>query len=94
MSLTPFNVLLIGSAGLLLFSLISWGIYTLFPGVKDYAPGYGQTFDGKMKNEVLRKVSFLENELAMAQKLEESMKQIIRHTKFHTKRMKPVKKPI
>lgn len=78
LSLTPFNVLLIGSAGLLLFSLISWGIYTLFPGVKDYAPGYGQTFDGKMKNDVLRKISKLENELIMAQKRELAMKQIIK----------------
>jgi len=77
LSLTPSNVLLIGSAGLLLFSLISWGIYTLFPGVKDYAPGYGQTFDGKMKNEVLRKINRLENELSMAQKRETAMKQII-----------------
>ncbi len=77
LSLTPFNVLLISSAGLLLFSLISWGIYTLFPGVKDYAPGYGQTFDGKMKNEVLKKISTLENELVMAQKRELAMKQII-----------------
>ena len=77
LSLTPFNVLLISSAGLLLFSLISWGIYTLFPGVKDYAPGYGQTFDGKMKNEVLKKISKLENELEMAQKRELAMKQII-----------------
>lgn len=77
LSLTPSNVLLIGSAGLLLFSLISWGIYTLFPGVKDYAPGYGQTFDGKMKNEVLRKMNRLENELQMAQKREMAMKQII-----------------
>lgn len=78
LSLTPFNVLLIGSAGLLLFSIISWGIYTLFPGVKDYAPGYGQTFDGKMKNDVLRKISKLENELVMAQKRELAMKQIIK----------------
>ena len=77
LSLTPFNVLLIGSAGLLLFSLISWGIFTLFPGVKDYAPGYSQTFDGKMKNEVLKKISKLENELGMAQKRELAMKQII-----------------
>jgi murein DD-endopeptidase MepM/ murein hydrolase activator NlpD len=77
LSLTPSNVLLIGSAGLLLFSLISWGIYTLFPGVKDYAPGYGQTFDGKMKNEVLKKISTLENELLMAKKRELAMKQII-----------------
>jgi murein DD-endopeptidase MepM/ murein hydrolase activator NlpD len=77
LSLTPFNVLLIGSAGLLLFSLISWGIYVLFPGVKDYAPGYGQTFDGKMKNEVLKKISTLENELEMANKRETAMKQII-----------------
>lgn len=77
MSLTPSNVLLIGSAGLLLFSIISWGIYTLFPGVKEYAPGYGQTFDGKMKNEVLKKVSQLENELIMAKKRELAMKQII-----------------
>ena len=77
LSLTPSNVLLIGSAGLLLFSLISWGIYTLFPGVKDYAPGYGQTFDGKMKNEVLKKISTLENELIMAKKREIAMKQII-----------------
>jgi hypothetical protein len=61
LSLTPFNVLLISSAGLLLFSLISWGIFTLFPGVKDYAPGYSQTFDGKMKNEVLKKISKLFN---------------------------------
>jgi murein DD-endopeptidase MepM/ murein hydrolase activator NlpD len=77
LSLTPFNVLLISSAGLLLFSLISWGIFTLFPGVKDYAPGYNQTFDGKMKNEVLKKISKLENELGMAQKRELAMKQII-----------------
>lgn len=77
LSLTPSNVLLIGSAGLLLFSLFSWGIYTLFPGVKDYAPGYSQTFDGKMKNEVLKKVSKLENELNMAKKRELAMKQII-----------------
>lgn len=77
LSLTPFNVLLISSAGLLLFSLISWGIYTLFPGVKDYAPGYGQTFDGKMKNDVLKKISKLENELMMAEKRELAMKQII-----------------
>ena len=77
LSLTPFNVLLIGSAGLLLFSLISWGIFALFPGVKDYAPGYSQTFDGKMKNEVLKKISKLENELGMAQKREMAMKQII-----------------
>jgi murein DD-endopeptidase MepM/ murein hydrolase activator NlpD len=77
MSLTPSNVLLIGSAGLLLFSIISWGIYTLFPGVKEYAPGYGQTFDGKMKNDVLKKVSQLENELVMAKKRELAMKQII-----------------
>lgn len=77
LSLTPFNVLLISSAGLLLFSLISWGIYTLFPGVKDYAPGYGQTFDGRMKNDVLKKISKLENELIMAQKRELAMKQII-----------------
>jgi murein DD-endopeptidase MepM/ murein hydrolase activator NlpD len=76
-SLTPFNLLLISSAGLLLFSLISWGIYALFPGVKDYAPGYGQTFDGKMKNEVLKKISTLENELVMANKRETAMKQII-----------------
>ncbi len=77
LSLTPFNVLLIGSAGLLLFSLISWGIYVLFPGVKDYAPGYGQTFDGKMKNEVLKKISSLENELEMAKRRETAMKQIM-----------------
>lgn len=77
LSLTPFNVLLIGSAGLLLFSLISWGIFALFPGVKDYAPGYSQTFDGKMKNEVLKKISKLENELGMAQKRDMAMKQII-----------------
>jgi len=77
LSLTPFNVLLISSAGLMLFSLISWGIYALFPGVKDYAPGYGQNFDGKMKNEVLKKISTLENELVMASKRENAMKQII-----------------
>ncbi|MBL7838423.1 MAG: M23 family metallopeptidase [Bacteroidetes bacterium] len=77
LSLTPSNVLLIGSAGLLIFSLISWGIYTLFPGVKDYAPGYSQTFDGKMKNEVLRKISTLESELEMSKKREVAMKQII-----------------
>lgn len=77
LSLTPSNVLLIGSAGLLLFSLISWGIYTLFPGVKDYAPGYSQTFDGKMKNEVLKKISTLESELEMSKKREIAMKQII-----------------
>jgi murein DD-endopeptidase MepM/ murein hydrolase activator NlpD len=77
LSLTPFNVLLMGSAGLLLFSLLSWGIYALFPSVKDYAPGYGQTFDGKMKNEVLKKISTLENELQMANKRETAMKQII-----------------
>lgn len=76
-SLTPSNVLLIGSAGLLLFSLISWGIYTLFPGVKDYAPGYGQTFDGKMKNEVLNKIKNLESELDMSRKRELAMKQLI-----------------
>ena len=77
LSLTPSNVLLIGSAGLLIFSLISWGIYTLFTGVKDYAPGYSQTFDGKMKNEVLRKISTLESELEMSKKREIAMKQII-----------------
>ena len=76
-SLTPFNFLLIGSAGLLLFSLLSWGIFTLFPDVKDYAPGSGQTFDGRMKNEVLRKISTLESELEMAQKREQAMKQLI-----------------
>jgi murein DD-endopeptidase MepM/ murein hydrolase activator NlpD len=76
-SLTPFNVLLIGSAGLMLFSLISWGIYALFPGVKDYAPGSGQTFDGKMKNEVLRKIRSLEKELVVSGKRENAMKQII-----------------
>jgi murein DD-endopeptidase MepM/ murein hydrolase activator NlpD len=76
-SLTPFNFLLIGSAGLLLFSLLSWGIYTLFPDVKDYAPGSGQTFDGRMKNDVLKKISTLENELEMAQKREQAMKQLI-----------------
>ncbi|MCC6818147.1 MAG: M23 family metallopeptidase [Bacteroidia bacterium] len=61
----------------MLFSLISWGIYTLFPGVKDYAPGYGQTFDGKMKNEVLRKIKNLEIELEMSKMRELAMKQII-----------------
>jgi murein DD-endopeptidase MepM/ murein hydrolase activator NlpD len=76
-SLTPFNFLLIGSAGLLLFSLLSWGIFTLFPDVKDYAPGSGQNFDGRMKNDVLKKISTLENELAMAQKREQAMKQLI-----------------
>jgi len=76
-SLTPSNVILIGSAGLLLFSLISWGIYTLFPGVKDYATGYSQTFDGKMKNEVLKKLSRLENELYTATQRELAMRQII-----------------
>lgn len=76
-SLTPFNVMLIGSAGLLLFSLISWGIYTLFPTVKDYAPGYGQTFDGKMKNDVLKKMNILENELEMSKQRELAMRQII-----------------
>lgn len=76
-SLTPFNVLLIGSTGLLLFSLISWGIFTLFPGFRDYAPGSGQTFDGRMKNEILRKISRLENELEMSSKRELAMKQII-----------------
>jgi murein DD-endopeptidase MepM/ murein hydrolase activator NlpD len=45
--------------------------------VKDYAPGYSQTFDGKMKNEVLKKISKLENELGMAQKRDMAMKQII-----------------
>jgi murein DD-endopeptidase MepM/ murein hydrolase activator NlpD len=77
LSLTPYNVLLISSAGLLLFSLISWGVFTLFPGVKDYAPGYGQTFDGKMKNNVINKISSLENELIIAQKREMALKQIM-----------------
>src|SRR5262249_176430 len=76
-SLTPFNVMLIGSAGLLLFSLISWGIYTLFPTLKDCGPGYGQNFDGKMKNEVLSKMSKLEKDLEMSRQRELAMKQII-----------------
>ncbi len=77
LSLSPGNVLLVVSAGLLLFSLISWGIYTLFPSVKDYAPGYAQSFDGKMKNEVLNKMNNLENKLSIAGKREKAMKQII-----------------
>ncbi|MDP2175975.1 MAG: peptidoglycan DD-metalloendopeptidase family protein [Bacteroidota bacterium] len=76
-SLTPFNVLLIASAGLLLFSLISWGIFTLFPGVKNYSPGYSEGFDGKMKNEVFNKLSKLESELYINQKRELALKQII-----------------
>ncbi len=77
LSLSPGNVLLVVSAGLLLFSLISWGIYTLFPSVKDYAPGYAQNFDGKMKNEVLNKMNNLENKFSMAEKREKAMRQII-----------------
>jgi septal ring factor EnvC (AmiA/AmiB activator) len=76
-SLTPFNVLLIASAGLLLFSLISWGIFTLFPGVKDYSPGYSQGFEGKVKNEVFKKITHLESELNINQKRELALKQII-----------------
>ena len=77
LSLSPGNVLLVVSAGLLLFSLISWGVYTLFPTVKDYAPGYAQNFDGKMKNDVLNKLNKLENKLSIAEKRELAMKQII-----------------
>ncbi len=77
LSLSPGNVLLIASAGLLLFSLISWGIYTIFPSVKDYAPGYAQNFDGRMKNEVLSKMRQLEGKLTIAEKRELAMKQII-----------------
>lgn len=77
LSLSPGNVLLMASAGLLLFSLVSWGIYTIFPSVKDYAPGYAQNFDGRMKNEVLNKMRLLENKLTIAEKRELAMKQII-----------------
>jgi murein DD-endopeptidase MepM/ murein hydrolase activator NlpD len=77
LSLSPGNVLLIVSAGLLIFSLISWGIYTLFPTFKDYAPGYAQSFDGKMKNEVLNKMNNLEKKLSIAEKREKAMQQII-----------------
>lgn len=76
-SLTIGNVLLIASAGLLLFSIISWGIFTLFPTVKDYTPGYAQNFDGKMKNQVLSQMKTLENKLIIAEKREKAMKQII-----------------
>jgi septal ring factor EnvC (AmiA/AmiB activator) len=76
-SLTPFNVLLIASAGLLLFSLVSWGIFTLFPGVKDYSPGYSQGFEGKLKNEVIKKITNLESEITINQKRELALKQII-----------------
>lgn len=69
-SLTIGNVLLIASAGLLLFSIISWGIFTLFPTVKDYTPGYAQNFDGKMKNQVLSQMKTLENKLIIAEKRE------------------------
>lgn len=77
LSLSPGNVILIISAGLLMFSLVSWGIYTLFPTVKDYAPGYAQSFDGKMKNEVLNKMKNLENKLSIAEKREKALQQII-----------------
>lgn len=75
-SLTYGNILLIASAGLLLFSIISWGIFTLFPTVKDYAPGYSQTFDGKMKNDMLKKMSALEKKILIAEKRELALKQI------------------
>jgi septal ring factor EnvC (AmiA/AmiB activator) len=77
LSLTPFNVLLVASAGLLIFSLISWGIFTLFPIIKDYSPGYNTGIDGKVKNEILKKLNKLETELNMTQKRELALKQII-----------------
>ncbi len=75
-SLTYGNIILLISSGLLLFSLISWGIITLFPTVRDYAPGYNQGFDGKMKNEILRKMNDLEKKMLIAQKREKALKQI------------------
>lgn len=77
LSLTPFNVILVASAGLLIFSIISWGIFTLFPSIKDYSPGYNSGLDGKMKNDILKKLNTLETELNMTQKRELVLKQII-----------------
>ena len=62
---------------MLIFSIVSWGIFTLFPTVKDYTPGYAQNFDGKMKNQVLSQMKTLENKLIIAEKREKAMKQII-----------------
>lgn len=75
-SLTLGNTILIVSTGLLLFSVISWGIFTLFPTVKDYAPGYSQTFDGMMKNNMLNKMNILEKKVLIAEKRELALKQI------------------
>ncbi len=76
-SLTPFNVLLIASVGLIVFFLISWGIFALFPSVKNYSPGFSQGFDGKQKNEVIKKISILEENIEISKKRELALKQII-----------------
>ncbi|MBC7425663.1 MAG: M23 family metallopeptidase [Bacteroidia bacterium] len=77
-SLTPFNVILLVSAGLILFFLISWGIFTLFPTFRDYTPGYSNTgIDGKMKNEVLNKLDKYEKKMTISGKRELALRQII-----------------
>lgn len=76
-SLTPFNVLLILSVGLVAFFIFSWGVFSLFPNVGKYSPGFSQGIDGKTKNEVLKKISMLESNMEINKKRELALKQII-----------------